>query len=256
MNKKVTYTIIGIMFIMFIIVLIIFKDNINPKEETKKEDYSYLIIGDDTTWKKQDNNKWINVSPKSINDEPKNIWIDNKYFGKYKMKYINSWNLMDNTKYINYDGKIIAASPKMNLQINEYNIDKIEDDDLKEINIIMNKNMMKEEITYQERVNIDLDNNGILDKIINVSNLNDEGKQSYFSLLYVSINNKNQVLIKENIEEKDYYNAPMYYLNYILNIDKEKSSSLVIEKGYFSNAGKTSNILYQYINGKYEISVD
>ena len=50
------------------------------------------------------------------------------------------------------------------------------------------------------------------------------------------------------MEASSVLNAPIFEVNYILNINNEDVSSIVLKEGYFSNAGNTGNILYQYKN--------
>ena len=55
-------------------------------------------------------------------------------------------------------------------------------------------------------------------------------------------------------ETADLTNAPVYNINYILDVNNQ--SSILIKKGYFSDAGKSGNAMYQLRDGKYKIVME
>ena len=97
--------------------------------------------------------------------------------------------------------------------------------------------------------------NGILDVITNVKpkvcfltghNLYSTTYFQYMqSLLYTEMN---------EIEETDILIAPNYYLNYVININNENIDSIIIRKGYYSNSGETTNLIYRYDAGNYTLN--
>ena len=104
---------------------------------------------------------------------------------------------------------------------------------------------------------VDLDNNGIMDSIIYVTNIMDDTLSSYFSLLYVVLNGNVYVLKNDKITDDNFYEMPLYSIKAVVDINGKSINNIVIEKGYFSNVNKTGNIMYQYNNDnkKYEIVI-
>ena len=249
MNKKVPIIIICILLLIIVSLLFIFKDDLKDNEENT-ETY-YLVIGDDTIWSYD--GKWKAVGYENVNNKKMNVYIDSNYVGLKTLKYGTKWNVFSGNNYEYYEGNMLAMSDNFG-DILKFSITDIDDADLNKINNILKLKLSLEDISIVEKVSIDLNNDGKLDSIVNVSNLDSEDEVSYFNLVYTVIDGDVNVLINEVIDVKDYFNAPIYNVNYILNIDKE--NYIVIKKGYFSDAGKTGNNLYEFIDGKYELAIE
>ena len=221
----------------------------NPSE---KDTISYLLVDDIDKWAYQ-NNYWRNTQ--KIDDEKLyNVYVDNVYKGNYYLKFIKRWNLFDtNDKYVQYEGKFLGHSTNMSLNIQQFEVEELSYTDFTVINKILDMKLNIDSVLYQEKINIDLDSNGIKDTIINISNTDvDYNYDKYFNLIYVILNGKEEhVLVKNIVEPKYMYSNPTYNMNYILKINKDKYSSLIFTKSYFSEVGETTNVMYQYNNGNY-----
>ena len=231
-----------------IILLASFLNIIYASEENNDK---YLIIDNISVWKYKDNT-WYNTSIPN-NDNYYLTYIDNKYLGMHKIKGQSKYILYDNNNNIvQYSGELFAYSNNFNIKNETFIIDEISDEKLKEVNSILDMNLNKNDLSINEWVSIDLDNNGAEDEIISVSNLDALDEQSkYFNLVYIILNNGNkQILINENIEERDVLNAPIYKIKYIFSIDSNYDN-LILEEGYFSNVDSTKNILLENNNGLY-----
>ena len=231
-----------------IILLASFLNIIYASEENNDK---YLIIDNISVWKYKDNT-WYNTSIPN-NDNYYLTYIDNKYLGMHKIKGQSKYILYDNNNNIvQYSGELFAYSNNFNIKNETFIIDEISDEKLKEVNSILDMNLNKNDLSINEWVSIDLDNNGAEDEIISVSNLDALDEQSkYFNLVYIILNNGNkQILINENIEERDVLNAPIYKIKYIFSIDSNYDN-LIFEEGYFSNVDETRNLLFENNNGLY-----
>lgn len=249
MNKKVPIIIAVILFVIGIILYFVFRET---KQEEVKLDINYLVIGNESIWENK-NNSWKKVTYNDVNNKKLNVYIDNMYSGKYTLKYGKVWNLYDNSGLVMYEDSFVAMSD-VNWDIVNINIDSISKEDLIYINSVLNSKYSLEDITLNEKVNVDFNNNGIIDTIINVGNLNRDGLDKYFSLLYVIIDGKKEILINEDIDVKDNLNYPIYRINSLLR--KNGLINIILHKGYFSEAGTNGNRMYEIIDGKYELAIE
>lgn len=249
MNKKVPIIIAVILFVIGIILYFVFRET---KQGEVKSDINYLVIGNESIWKNK-NNSWKKVTYDDVNNKKLNVYIDNMYSGKYTLKYGKVWNLYDNSGLVMYEDSFVAMSD-VNWDIVNINIDGISKEDLIYINSVLNSKYSLEDITLNEKVNVDFNNNGIIDTIINVGNLNRDGLDKYFSLVYVIIDGKKEILINEDIDVKDNLNYPIYRINSLLR--KNGLINIILYKGYFSEAGTNGNRMYEIIDGKYELAIE
>lgn len=249
MNKKVPIIIAVILFVIGIILYFVFRET---KQEEVKSDINYLVIGNESIWENK-NNSWKKVTYDDVNNKKLNVYIDNMYSGKYTLKYGKVWNLYDNSGLVMYEDSFVAMSD-VNWDIVNINIDSISKEDLIYISSVLNSKYSLEDITLNEKVNVDFNNNGIIDTIINVGNLNRDGLDKYFSLVYVIIDGKKEILINEDIDVKDNLNYPIYRINSLLR--KNGLINIILHKGYFSEAGTNGNRMYKIIDGKYELAIE
>jgi len=231
--------------------------NSNPgTSEIEKKDYKYLLVEDTDIWV-YDNNKWN--SKKKIDEEKEKftILINNQYFGDYYIKKANKWNIFDeNDKFVNYNGNFLAHTEDFNVNVKDYIMGSVAIEDLSEIINLLGYNTSISSLTTNEKLVLDLDSNGINDKIVNISNLDSELEEVYFNLIYVVMNGQTDVLVKQIIDIDKLLEEPIYNIQYVLNINREEYDSIIFQKRYFSNAGETNSVLYHFVDNKYEIAVD
>ena len=255
MNKKVPVIIIGGLVVILIVVFVLFKKNeSNSNNPNDSKEYSYMIINNESIW--EYNGSWIKSNNSLIDNTNLETYINNVYSGFYTYKLGNVWNLFDGSNLITYDGLLIGFSKNLGRVININKVD-IDSNDLNVINGILNKSIGIDDINKYEKVNIDLDNNGIMDSIIYVTNIMDEELNSYFSLLYVVFNGSVYVLKNDDVTNDNFHEKPLYSIKAVVDINGKSVNNIIIEKGYFSNVNKTGNIMYQYNKDskKYEIVI-
>lgn len=270
MHKKVYIVIIIILVLITVTVFFVYRDRLSSVDDeptgstnnqgsgnSSNEIYSdrYLVIGTYSAWVMDSNNEWSRVNSNSnINNAGYlDVFINNQYIGLHRLYSGMYWNLYDeNDDYVDYDGSLLALSTDFEAEVPSYEMNSVDVNDLVTISSIVNRNVLVDELSINEKVNIDLDSNGIMDSIINVSNLDSLiDPQTYFNLVYLVLNNENIVLIHENVDVSDILNYPVYNLVSLINLNNESNLSIIIQKGYFSSAGRNGNILYQYENGEY-----
>lgn len=259
-NQKI---ILGIVVVVLIVISIIAVMISNEQEENKKTNENnpnsnipkkidYLVV-DNTDLFSYVNNNWQRLHNYENLSEKFTVYVNKEYFGEYYLEYIKDWNILDeDRKFHNYEGNILAYTNGINVKLRKYNIENITVEDKQEIATILASDITDINFSIDEKVMIDLDNNGIMDKIINVSNLDSLDERMYFNLLYVVINGEVDVLIKDIVALNDLLIKPVYNINYILGINNDIYDSILVREGYFSNNGETKNIIFQRIKDKYQ----
>ena len=228
----------------------------NPTLPTDPEEIQYkmLVIDDISNWGYYDE-RWIKLDPEEIEDNQFTVYVDHKYYGSYNLKYGTIWNLFDNNDtYIEYTGSLFAYSENFNVNVPNYEKTTVGENEIREISTILNRSIDTVSFSIDEVVNIDLDFNGVVDKIVNVSNLDSvDAQQYYFNLCYIVLNGEIQTLILDNVDIEDLLAYPIYEINYLLQYDNNNYYSIILQEGYFSNVGETQNNLYNLTDGNYSL---
>jgi len=252
MKKKNSVIIVIIFLLVAIALLALVLSRKNTKEDTPAASEVYrLVVGDSVH--EYSNNIWSKVDKDNYGKEEYNIYVNNKYFGYYYLYYIKAWNIFDSEdNYVNYNGSILAFSNNFNIKVSNYNINNITNTEIEEAKAL-GIDINLSELDINELVYIDLDNNGVLDKIVNVSNIDYTSDYSnYYDLTYVVLNGEVIEIMNKKIEAKDYLISPVYRINNIININDEGNKSIILRESYFSLAGETCYNLYRNNDNKYE----
>ena len=233
----IVFLIIGIIYSLIIII-------INRSDNSKKDKRNILIIGENVFEYK---NNEISKTEEINKDVLYNVYINNNYYEKTNL---------NNKKIDDYEGLLLAYSDNLNIIVKNADIDIIGNNDLQRINNIMGYNVNMNDLFVNESITLDLDNNGINDKIVNVSNLDFEKDQSiYFNLTYVILNNDiEQVLIKEIVPAREVLISPVYYFYSTFNINNDSHNNIILQKRHFSMSEKPESLIYKYENGKYVLN--
>jgi len=257
-------------FIIFIIILAIYflimyfvfgnqENNPNPtnnqnnNQSNSVKENKYIVIGNESNYN-YSNGSFTNVKIKEIESVDKfKVYVNNKYYGDYKLKNAGNWNLFDkNNEYVHYNGNMLAFSDDFNIEVrNNYKIREINEKD--KVFLINDYHISSfSNLTVNQAIDIDLDNNGVLDEIILVSSLDDTvSVKNYFSIVVIKLNNEKITLI----EEREDNAKNVYSLFAIINIENNKNDSIIISKteGYISEKPKVSSLIYKYKNDQYVI---
>lgn len=268
-NNKMKIIVIFVVLIIYGAFVVILsyqnKDNNNSNNnnvnneiptEVENNNYDILIVNNYSIWK-FNNNEWKSINKLNNYNNKLNTYIDGNYFGKYYLKFINSWNIIDeNNNVINYNGKIFAHSNNLKIDIINSNVDVTTEIELLEIQEIVGTYINANSLSVNERIVTDLDNDGLNDKIINVSNLDaSDVQEKYFNLCYTELNGNRIILFYNIVEEKNLLIEPVYNIQYVININDNTYNNIILQRSYFSNNGETANEMYEYRDSKYLIAV-
>ena len=226
--------------------------DINIENNTvKNRENAYLVLGNNPYKYNYYRNKFIKGRYSEIeNLNSLNIYVNNKYFGKYKMDYIDGWNLLnDKVEFVKYTGILMAGSDNLQLNVRDIKIREINNDDKM---LLVNKYNISSfsNLTNNEVVDIDLDNNGIMDEIICVSSKEYSDNNNYFDIVLVKLNDQLFEIVNNNKDDNSFYTI-MSVFNYFDN----KYDTIYVSKniGIISEKQTYEDYLISYKNQKYSI---
>ena len=248
-EKKFVFVIIlSFIFVVYAGIIIILNNN----RKIPKDDSMILLFNNTDIIEYKSNNL---VKASKINEDlDYYVYVNNNYFGNYQIKNDNGFKLIKNNEQVSYEGLFFAYTNNINLKVKKEIIDEVNESDLSKINSIMNYNIKSNDLIVNEKIIVDLDNNGINDYIISVSNLDAYVEHNiYFNLVYVVMNNtKEQILIKEVVKPKDVMVYPTYYVFNIFNINDSKYDYVSLQKRYYSMGGEPNSMIYEFKNNEYQ----
>lgn len=247
-DKKVS------IFILIFLLLgsIIFFATIGIKLITKNND-NVIIIGGSGGFKKI-NSRWVGMYSKndlkSYNGKKLNIYLDNSYFGKYKIFYDDKWYLFKNNNTpVNYEGNMLALSGSIKYKV--FNFDMHDIEDTTYVKKALKENDLSEDstLTYSYYIDIDLNNDGKDERIYTISNkfpYEDIGNIS-FSYIFMIKDEKIIYLYKNKEELDDIYSGCNPYINSFIDIDEDDKPEIIVGCSYYSVEGTKYN-LYKFNN--------
>ena len=151
-----------------------------------------------------------------------NIYLDNEYFGEYKVLYSSRFTLIDdNDSIVDYDGYVFAVGGNLDTKLYSFtNETYMNDDD----NAIVREALEKIDIdtsaffNIHQKISFDINNDGTNEYIYYVDNMSKPGDDSLdgiaspvsnssglnFSVLFMYKNNKVYIIDKDISERTDY----------------------------------------------------
>lgn len=225
---------------------------------TKKQS-GYLIISNIDSFKFSTNDECKRITKEELLKENKSNFIvfeDNKKSGEYRLDYINKWNFFDiNNKWQEIDSDFIAASPETDLDMKEFTTREMNSDELALLKKELNENGIDyyTSLSQNEVLEYDFDKNKKIDKIIIASNITDETEdEKLFTIVLGIIKNKTRVINISINDQYENFDAPTYNLKGIINVFNNKKDYLIINKGYFSEAGESESYIYKINGSRFE----
>ena len=248
-NKIIILLVIAVTYVVVLLAVLI--GNKKAEENDSKNNEKRYIVVDNFARLSFSNNSWSNVSTSEIEGYGKyKVFIDNKSFGNYKLEYGTTWNLFNNSNdYIDYEGSLFAYSDNIDITLDNIEKRTLSDDDKKLISEYFNYTDYNNLIT-NDVIITDIDDNGVNDEIICVSNIGiDKEKMSnYYNLIFIKLNDEIIEILNQNNSDSDIMKSPVYNLGTVFEFNNKKY--LVIKKtvGIDSDSPTESPILYQNAN--------
>lgn len=193
-------------------------NNVTNNTVINNNDNSKFIVLDDYCIR-INNNRYSKCSTSTVDNKKFNIYVNNVYFGSYKIKYGTVWNLFDdNENYVDYEGNLIAFSNSLDINVIPFSETQFTDDLITQANKVLNssKSAVESNLHYNHIYSLSNGNNVII-----TSNLYGQ-RNNYFNLAYYSNQNSNNIIFKNesNYLEREYTHElkAVLYINNKLNL--------------------------------------
>ena len=113
-NKIIILVVIVIIYVMSFFVVFVGSKGKNNKK--KKAETKYVVVDNFARLSFSDNS-WQNVSTSQIeNYKNYKVFINNSYFGNYRLEYGSTWNLFNSSNdYVDYEGSLFAYSDNLDI---------------------------------------------------------------------------------------------------------------------------------------------
>ena len=181
---------------------------------------------------------------------------DNNYLGYYNLKYVNVWNIVDdNGSFVNNDEDFLGATKGLVTSVDNFESSTLLDDEKENVRVLMDYGYSVETISG-ETLSVDLNNDGVNEKVVYASNMNEEGLDDYFSLLYVDIDGNIDVLFKKEFKASVLLDEPSFRIYAVVQVKGMPYKNIILHKNYNSEAGSPGYLMYQYSDGKYQLSIE
>lgn len=249
LSKNKVYIIIVIILLLYLgITYTVYKKN-----QKKENNTEYFVTNNSKYIYLEGNLKKIE-NELELNWKDYNVYIDNKFLGKYKLQYNNKWYVYnDQHDPIKYEGNVLAFTNE-NIKVYEFNRQDITQEEIERINSYLTKENINivDYNTYDSKIEYDMDNDGIKEKIYRINSKINNNNDNIFSLILVEKGNK-LIKVKSNVANNESYEKIMIYDLYgIINIDKDNELEIVITEMKYSQPNKRNEIVYKLKNNRYE----
>lgn len=239
-NKKNLKIIIVILVCFLVYMLIVFL--ISPKNDGT----SGYILNSGIGSFYCENAKCETVSNSSVSTSSRSfaIYQYNEYVDTYQANYnMDTWNFFQDNSWKAIYGDYLAIDTSLNYEYLPYEMEHLT---ASEENMIQSRTGISYEALNRNSVyTLDLDGNGVMDRIYALSNqTEEESNNDYFSIFFVEINGYLVPIYLETVKEAEGYVLPYYSVAGILKIDGVLK--IVLNKGYFSSYGVPETILLTF----------
>lgn len=247
--KKRETTVFIVLIISCLLIIFCYFTFIKKKEDQSRERF-YMVI-DNVANLMYVNNSWSYTNSSLIEKYGNyETYSYNNYLGKNSLEYVNTWNLFDKDKnFVNYKESLFAYSDNFNIKKINTSIRNITDVEKQEII----SNFHYDDFNYllsNEVLDIDLNNDGIMDKIVCVSNVNENKNLSdkYYNLIYIKLNDKIIEVVNQNSKNYNILRTDIYDLSYFFSYQKEKYFIIKKTNLAISDSASEEIIMYNYTN--------
>ncbi|MBQ9853645.1 MAG: hypothetical protein IJO57_01260 [Bacilli bacterium] len=203
------------------------------------------------------NNKWNTmISKEFVNSNKFLVYENNKYIGKYDIRFHKQLYLFDNNREsIKISGDFFATCGKNKVDVINFEISTIDSIDDKYLKKIIKKYDLKinniDDLEINEKILLDFDNDGILEELYFISNMfkMEVEKQGFSFVYYIDDNNINMIFetIVQDGERLDSYS---YGISNIIDYDHDGNLEIIITNGQYRPYTPCRSI-YKLKRGKY-----
>lgn len=249
-NKIIILLVVIIIYGVSLCVVLI--RNKNSLEKNDKNNENKYVVIDNFARLSFSNNSWNNASISEIEDYGKyDVFINNKLLGSFKLEYGTTWNLFnDANDYTDYDGNLFAYSDNFNINMVKFEKSTFLSDE--------NKKIITEYFNYDDYsslitsdvITTDIDNNGVMDEVVCVSNIGIDKRYSskYYNLIFIRLNDEIIEVLNQNSSNSKIMEEPVYNLSTVFVLNGNEYLAIKKTIGIDSDSPTESLILYQNVN--------
>lgn len=257
---KKRYIILLIMLILYLVVLFVFFYKEEDKE-TKNNVEDYILFANNNFWK-YDGERFISVYNKTNVIGKKDFYIYED--GIYKDRY--SLGMNENTLYmfdkdnnsIDYNGEILGFTDNKNHKVFPLNTQPINAIDISNLEKVFSTHKISiDHLNYDKvlKYELDIDADGDLERIYNVSNMFDEEKIGKgYSLIFLEDSDKIYELISDvELNENSFSKGYAYYINNIADLDNDNEIDFIITRSSYGSPD-ICYLLMQKVKKEYRVT--
>lgn len=178
------------------------------------------------------------------------VFADGVNVGMRTVNYDNGLSILNSTgKSVDYSYDIFASSSR-NINVIAYYMLHYDDTlDFYLSSFIDYQNLIGYGESYSASLyDYDYDGDGVLEKIISVSNYIDLSAENFYSALFI-VDNDNFVEVGYNVTT-DISKLEIYNLDKVVDIKRDGKIEFIVNNTYYGHPEKTTQCIYNYIGGK------
>lgn len=250
-KNKHKFILIGLLIyclVMALVLLKIFKGDAG---------YTTVFVDNFSKWIYVEN-KWVKIPKTDIDNytwKKYDLYYEQQKMGNYFLASIDDkWYIFDDNKVSqNWKMGIIALGGDRKSRLDDITISDIEYNEYDYVKEVLKsskiKNIDLDKVGYKQKFRVDLDHDGTKENIYAVSNAQMQDEAVYdktFTIIFLRKNNRNTIIYKLALDKSNRYAGCIPSI-YSINIDKEKTSKVLVSCAFYS-AKNVYNFLYDYDN--------
>lgn len=246
-NDKI-YIFLIIALLVFFFLMFLF---VGKKTDEKNVNGITLLLGEDTIWT-YDNGVWNNNKDASkVNWNLYKVYLEDEYVDNYYVWNSDKWYIFDKEKNaVNYQERFLATDLDHEINIKKFKTKDIDNETIVD-NYLKSKNIYNNnQFTVNSQTSIDLDSDGVDEKIFIISNVFpiDFNPDILFSYVFIEDNGKYIDVYSEELENT-YGSGVKPYIYSILDADNDNKLEFIIAYAGFS-VEKANIVMYKYENNE------
>ena len=255
MSKR--YKVITIILAIYLVVFFLIYGLTSIKNRTRT---LTILVGDNTIWDYSDKS-WLNITREetidSLSWQEYKVYLDNKYFGEYSMWYSdNKWYAFKSDKSaVKMEGELLAYRSNHDLKIREFEIK--ENSNYTYVHQVLKDNNLptSSQMTVNNVVNFDIDNDGIEEQLYTISNAfaSDFYPTTIFSIVFM-VKEEKVYTMYTNVQEANYGNGCKPYIRAFLDINDDDKHEVILTCAKYS-VQAPEDMLFQLNKGKFDLLI-
>lgn len=245
---KKEYKVLIVVSVILLIVIIAIK--LFTKKET---DFVVLLFPDKVFQYNEKNDKFISRLTRELNEN--NVYYIHLSSGKEvksKLSKKDFWQYEENDDIINITERFIAVTENQSHSLVPFKLEKINNADVDEITELLKQQGIVKigKVSLSQKVSIDLDNDGITEDIISVSNVfNPAGRDKDFSLVYIRKQGKTYMILNKMEKAHNLTESCMPFIGGFIDVNNDKIYEIIIGCSYYDRLGTKYSISRLEENG-------